>query len=143
MSKLKSEVSISSYGIYTQWDAKSKSLPKIKTFTTEVIAEIDVEFGMIINFKKAKGEKLKFCIYHPDIPNDNGEIMPPFEGEEYVGNNNWDFYLGDTIWPPVHNKLGDWRMTVELKGKIVADKTFSLIEEEEKSEANFWKKRGF
>ncbi len=143
MSKLKSEVSIVSYGIYTKWDAKAKSLPKIQEFTTEVVAELDIEFGMVVNFKKAKGHKIKFCIYHPDIPDDEGNIMPPFEGEEYVGNNNWDFYLGDTIWAPVSNKLGEWRMTIELKGKLVADKTFDLIEEEEKNEANFWKKRGF
>ncbi|CAK2058316.1 hypothetical protein VCRA2110O318_40069 [Vibrio crassostreae] len=48
--------------------------------------------------------------------------------------------LGDTIWAPVSNKLGKWRMTVELKGNIIADKTFNLVA---KDEGQFWKRRGF
>jgi hypothetical protein len=40
--------------------------------------------------------------------------------------NDWNFYLGDTIWEPVADKLGTWRMTVESNGKIVADKSFEL-----------------
>lgn len=143
MSKLKHQVEIASYGIYESWQEKSKKLPKVKDFSTDVPAEIDVEFGMVVNFKKAKGEKIRYCIYHPDIPNEDGEIMPPFDGEEYVGNNNWDFYLGDTIWAPIENKLGDWRMTIELKGKVVAEKTFNLYLEAENNEVTFWKKRGY
>lgn len=52
--------------------------------------------------------------------------MLPFDGIEYVKDNNWDFYLGDTLWAPIENKVGDWRMTLELKGKIIADKTFKV-----------------
>ena len=109
-------------------DSKSKALPQIEQFTTNVIAKLDVEFGLIINIKKAKGEKLHFCIYHPDIPDSNGEIMPPFEGVEYIKENDWQFYLGDTLWEPIENKLGDWRMTLTLNNKIIADKKIELIE---------------
>ncbi|MCF7502244.1 DUF3859 domain-containing protein [Vibrio sp. L3-7] len=140
MAKRSVVVDMTSYGIYSKWDSKSKDLPKIQEFTTIVDAEIDVEFGYILNIKKAKGEKIRYCICHPDITTDKGEVLEPFEGEEYVGNNDWDFYLGDTIWSPVSNKLGKWRMTVKLKGNIIADKTFDLVA---KDESQFWKRRGF
>lgn len=140
MAKRSVLVEMSSYGIYSTWDSKSKQLPKIQEFTTEVPAEIDVEFGYIVNIKKAKGEKIRYCIYHPNITTDKGEILEPFDGEEYVGNNDWDFYLGDTIWAPVDNKIGNWRMTIELKGQVIADKTFHL---HAKDEGQFWKRRGF
>ncbi|MDA7915534.1 DUF3859 domain-containing protein, partial [bacterium] len=45
----------------------------------------------------------------------------------YIKTNDWDFYLGDTVWEPMHDKLGNWRMTLELDGKVVADKTFELL----------------
>ena len=102
-----------------------------------------IEFGFIINCKKAKGNKLRYCIFHPDIPDDKGDIMPPFEGDVYVENNDWDFYLGDTIWPPLENKLGDWRMIIELDGKVLAEKTFSVLVEHGDGEIQFWKKRGY
>ena len=114
MSKLRSFFEITSYGIYKHWDEKDKALPKIKTFTTDIPAELDIEFGFIINCKKAKGKKLRYCIFHPDIPDDKGDIMPPFEGDVYVENNDWDFYLGDTIWSPLENKLGDWLSLIHI-----------------------------
>lgn len=143
MAKSKAEVSLQSYGIYSTWDSKSKDLPQIELFTTDVTAKLDVEFGLIINIKKAKGEKLYFCIYHPDIPDNNGDIMPPFEGVEYVKDNDWHFYLGDTLWEPIENKLGDWRMTLTLNNKVIADKTFNIALEQQRSENDFWRKRGY
>jgi hypothetical protein len=140
MAKSKPIIKIETYGIHTTWDAESKHLPKIKTFTTDIPAEIDVEFGFIVNIKKARGEKVRYCIYHPDITDDSGDVLAPFDGELYVRNNDWDFYLGDTIWAPIDNKLGDWRMTIEMKGKIIAEKTFNLYA---RDEGQFWKKRGF
>ena len=143
MAKLKPSVTLQSYGIYSTWDSSSKALPQIEQFTTDVIAEIDVEFGLIVNIKKAKGEKLHFCIYHPDIPNEEGDVLPPFEGVEYVKDNDWHFYLGDTLWEPIGNKLGPWRMTLTLNSKIIADKTFNVALEAQQTEVDFWKKRGY
>jgi len=143
MAKLKPSVTLQSYGIYSTWDSSSKALPQIEQFTTEVVAEIDVEFGLIVNIKKAKGEKLHFCIYHPDIPNEEGDVMPPFEGVEYIKDNDWHFYLGDTLWEPIGNKLGPWRMTLTLNNKIIADKTFNVALEAQQTEVDFWKKRGY
>jgi len=143
MAKAKPITSMQSFGIYTQWDSSSKDLPQIQSFTTKVPAKLDIEFGFIVNFKKAKGEKLRYCIYHPEIPDAEGVAMPPFEGIEYVKDNDWDFYLGDTLWEPISNKTGDWRMTIELNGKIIADKTFTVFEQEAMSEIEFWQKRGY
>ena len=67
MAKAKPITSIESYGIYSHWDAKEKDLPQITEFTTDVPAQLDIEFGFIVNIKKAKGQKIKFCVYHPDI----------------------------------------------------------------------------
>ena len=89
-------------------------------------AEIDVEFGFVVNIKGAKNQLLGYCIDHPGILDDDGVRRPPFDGAVYVKQNDWNFYLGDTIWAPIEDKLGNWRMTLELGGKIIADKTFQL-----------------
>ncbi|MCF2949019.1 DUF3859 domain-containing protein [Paraglaciecola aquimarina] len=143
MSKLRSHFEITSFGIYENWDEKSKKLPQIKTFTTNIPAQIDIEFGFILHAKKAKGKRLDWTMYHPDVPDNKGRVMEPFEGQVYVRNNDWEFYLGDTVWEPIHNKVGDWRMVIECDGKIVADKTFSVLIEHGDGEIQFWKKRGY
>ncbi|WED24592.1 DUF3859 domain-containing protein [Vibrio sp. JC009] len=140
MAKRSPVIEMTSYGIFSTWDAKSKQLPKIQEFTTQVPAEIDIEFGFTVNIKKAKGKKIRYCIYHPDITSPKGDVLDPFDGEEYVGNNDWDFYLGDTIWEPVDNKVGKWRMTIELDNQIIAEKTFDVYA---RDEGEFWKRRGF
>lgn len=124
LSKQKPEVSVRSFGIYTKWDEASKELPKVLEFATRVRAEVDIEFGMVVNIRKAKNQTVRYCIYHPDIPDEHGKPRPPFDGEVYVRDNDWDFFLGDTIWEPIANKLGEWRMTIELGGRIVAEKVF-------------------
>lgn len=143
MAKAKAQVEIKSFGIYDQWDKDDKKLPKVQKFTTQVPAEVDIEFGFVINIKKAKGQKIRYCIYHPDIPDKKGNVMPPFDGEEYIRNNNWDFYLGDTIWLPIEDKVGEWRMTIEIDGNEIASKTFDVNLPELDGEIGFWKKRGF
>lgn len=135
--------SIISFGIYDKWEDENKLLPKIKEFTVNVPAIIDIEFGFIINIKKGKGKKITYCIYHPNIPDDDGTVMPPFIGDMYIRDNNWHFYLGDTLWEPIENKLGDWRMTITCEDKIIADKTFIVDEPNELLEASFWKRAGY
>ena len=143
MSKLKSKFTISSFGIYRGWDEKTKQLPIIQEFTTCIPARLDIEFGFILHVLKGKGQRLDYTIYHPDIPDKHGEIMEPFSGDVYVRNNDWEFYLGDTIWAPIEDKTGDWRMVIELDGKVVAEKTFSVLVEHGDGEIQFWKKRGY
>lgn len=126
MAKKKSQVKLVNKGIYSKWESSSKDLPKLIKVTNSIPCELDVEFGYIVNVQKSKNKKLRYCIYHPDIPGDDGEVMPPFSGEEYIKQNDWNFFIGDTIWAPVENKMGSWRITLELEGTVVADETFEL-----------------
>ena len=128
MAKQKPEISMSSYGIYTQWQADSKHLPKVVKFTHDIPAELDIEFGFIVNIKRAKNQKLYYSIEHPSIPDTAGNIMPPFDGTVYIKNNNWDFFLGDTIWAPIENKVGNWRLYLTLNNQIIAEKIFNIYD---------------
>jgi hypothetical protein len=143
LSKLRTSFDMTSYGIYESWDEKSKSLPKIKTFTTRIPIQLDIEFGFILKAKKSKEKRLDWSIFHPDVPDESGHAMSPFEGVVYIRNNDWEFYLGDTVWAPIHDKIRDWRMVIECDGKVIAQKTFSLLVEHTDSEIQFWKKRGY
>ncbi len=128
MPKRKPEIRVRSYGIYDHWDSEAKELPRIIEFTTRVPAEIEIEFGLMLNIKGAKNRQLTYCIDHPGILDPNGKRRAPFDGHVYVRSNDWDFYLGDTIWEPIEDKLGSWRMTIELEGKLIAQKTFVVTE---------------
>ena len=129
MARRKPEIRMRSYGIYDKWNAESKDLPRITEFTTEVPAEIDIEFGFIVNIKGAKNEELFYCIDHPGILDAEGNRRDPFDGSVYVKTNDWQFYLGDTIWAPIDDKLGEWHMWIELGGAVVAEKTFDVYDE--------------
>ncbi|MEP7704505.1 DUF3859 domain-containing protein [Paraglaciecola sp. 25GB23A] len=143
MSKLKANFTIDSYGIYQEWNEKSKQLPLINDFTTKIPALVNIEFGFILRVVKGKGLRLDWTIYHPDIIDKKGQVMAPFTGEVYVRNNDWQFYLGDTLWEPIADKTGDWLMVIECAGKIIAEKTFSVLTEYADGEIQFWKRRGY
>lgn len=126
MPKIKPEFTIKSWGLYTAWNRESKELPKIIKHTQEIRAEIGVEFGFILAVKKGKGEMLEFLIEHPPFTDESGEVMPPFEGAYFVNSNDFQFFLGDTVWEPVEDKRGEWVLTVNYRGKEVARKSFYL-----------------
>lgn len=127
MAKKKIDIKIKSYGIYSQWDRSSKELPKLRKVTTDIPAELDVEFGYILHIKGGKGTLLEFIIKHPPfIDLKTGNIAPNFEGEHYVNSNDWTFFLGDTIWEPVEDKIGMWEVIVFMDGKEVANKKFAV-----------------
>nr|WP_086939801.1 DUF3859 domain-containing protein [Thaumasiovibrio occultus] len=140
MAKSTLSIEIVSYGIYSTWDAKSKHLPKIQTFTTDIPATIDIEFGFTVNIKKARGKCLRYVINHPNICDKQGERMAPFTGDVHVKNNDFMFYLGDTIWAPEEDKTGTWHMCLELDGKVIAEKYFEVYSVDE---SQFWKRRGY
>lgn len=145
MAKRSPVVEMLSYGIYKEWDSKSKQLPKIQEFTTKVPADEEIEFGYIVNIKKAKGEVIEFCIQHPGVKGKKGQTLEPFTGDMHVGSNDWDFYLGDTIQllDPINgyeSNIGKWRMTISMNHKVIADKTFDVFS---RDEGEFWKRRGF
>lgn len=126
MAKKKTEVRLVSWGIYTQWDSKSRELPELIRMTRDIPCELDIEFGYLVNIKKAKNKKLHYCIYHPNIPDEDGKPIAPFAGEEYIKQNDWNFFIGDTIWAPIENKVGNWRITLTIDDELIADETFNL-----------------
>jgi len=130
MAKRKSVFEIYSYGEYTRWNRESSEIPKVLNFTTTIEAEIGTEFGYVLHIKQGKGETIKYKIDHPPFKNKNGEIALPFEGEEFIRTNDYQFYLGDCIWEPLEDKLGDWELTTYHNGKTVAKKLFKVVKKE-------------
>ena len=116
-----------SHGLYDGWDRESKELPKLVKITTEIETTLDIEFGYILRIQNARNSKITFRIEHPPFEDCSGDIAPPFEGELYVKTNDFRFFLGDTIWAPVENKRGAWRLITWLDGEKVADKTLMMI----------------
>jgi hypothetical protein len=127
MARKKPDVAMHSYGLYDGWDRESKNLPGLLKITTEIKAALEVEFGYILRIRNARNCKITFRIEHPPFKRDDGEIAPPFTGELYVKTNDFRFFLGDTIWAPVSDKKGEWRLITWIDGCRVADKVLSVI----------------
>lgn len=127
MAKKKPEVVLHSHGQYDGWDHGSKELPNLVKIATQIEAALDVEFGYILRIRNARNGKITFRIEHPPFKGDGGETAPPFVGELYVKTNDFRFFLGDTVWAPVSDKRGAWRLITWLDGEKVADKTLTLV----------------
>lgn len=127
MAKKKPEVTMHSYGLYDGWVRDSKELPNLVKITTEIETALDIEFGYILRIQNARNSRITFRIDHPPFNDSSGETAPPFEGELYVKTNDFRFFLGDTIWAPVEDKKGAWRLITRLDGVVVADKTLTMI----------------
>ena len=127
MAKKKPEISMHSYGQYDGWDRDSKILPLLVKITTEIDTALDVEFGYILRIRNARNSKITYRIEHPPFNDSSGKPAPPFEGELYVKTNDFRFFLGDTIWAPVEDKRGAWRLITWLDGEKIADQKLVLL----------------
>ena len=127
MPRRKPDVTMHSHGLYDGWDRNSKELPNLVKITTEIETRLDIEFGYILRVRNARNAKITFRIDHPPFKDDHGEVAAPFEGELYVKTNDFRFFLGDTIWAPVEDKKGEWRLITWLDGVKVADKTLNMV----------------
>jgi hypothetical protein len=125
--KQKVDVTMHSHGLYDGWDRESKDLPNLVKITTEIEAALEVEFGYILRIQHARNSKISFRIEHPPFKDAEGNISPSFDGELFVKTNDFRFFLGDTIWAPVEDKRGEWRLITWIDGEKVADKTLTLI----------------
>lgn len=126
MAKRQIESEIYTYGVYTRWDKTSKALPKINEITTEIAIEPDKEFGMVLKLKGCKGKLLKYRIDHPVMIDEHGIEMPPFEGEYFVTSNEYEFFLGDTVWEPYAQMVGEWLLSTWCEGRLLAQKKMRL-----------------
>ena len=120
-------VEILSYGIYSHWDRESKELPELVEMTDEIKARTDLEFGMVLEIRGAKGRFLSFRIDHPPFRDKSGHIAPPFEGNYQVKSSPFRFFLGDSIWEPLEDKKGQWSLHVFFDDAIVATKRLTII----------------
>lgn len=69
---------------------------------------------------------MEYVIEHPPFCDENGVLTPPFEGTYFVGSNDFQFFLGDTVWEPLADKAGLWTLIVRYKGREVAKKSFYI-----------------
>ena len=127
MAKKKPEVTIHSHGLYDGWDRESRELPNLVKITREIEAALEIEFGYILRIRYARNAKITFRIEHPPFKGSDGKTAPPFTGELYVKTNDFRFFLGDTVWAPVEDKKGPWRLLTWLDGMPVADETLTLV----------------
>ncbi len=127
MAKRKPVFKMISYGEYSEWDRESIAIPRILNISTRIEAEIGTEFGYVLHITGGKGETVSFRIEHPPFKNDDGKISPPFEGEQFIRTNDFLFYLGDCVWEPLDDKLGNWELFTFYKGKTIARKLFELV----------------
>ncbi len=123
MPRKKVSVEIHSFGIYSKWERNKKELPKLIKITDRIPAEVDIEFGYVLQIKKAKGKTISFIIEHPPFKDDEGNTRPPFEGEHFINSNDFRFFLGDSVWEPVEDKKGEWRLISMIDNAVVADKS--------------------
>lgn len=128
-SKKHPKIKIESFGRYSKWNRNSKELPKILEFTDTIISEEGIEFGMILHITGGKGSKMDYRIKHPPFKDSDGIIEPDFTGTYLVNTNDYKFYIGDCIWLPLDDKVGDWIVQVEYEGKVVAEHKFEVMEE--------------
>ncbi|MDA3852985.1 MAG: DUF3859 domain-containing protein [Bacteroidales bacterium] len=129
MAKRKPQFKIDSYGTYKEWNRDSTAIPKLVKIAEKVIFHPDVEFGLVLDIKGGKGQKLVFRIIHPEFNDAEGNSATDFTGEHYVNANTWKFFLGDTVWEPYADKLGLWRFIIDAKGKTVVDISLNIVKE--------------
>lgn len=127
MPKRKPKIKIESYGRYSKWERGSKKLPKILEFTNTIEAIEGNEFGLLLKIEGGKGLRLDFCIKHPPFRDSKGNVEPDFVGEYFVNTNNYKFFIGDSIWLPVEDKLGTWEVIVYSEGNEIAYQKFEIV----------------
>ncbi len=120
------EVDIISYGQYTPWNREEKYLPELVKLTDTIEAELGIEFGMIVEIRQGKGRYLEYEIDHPPFRDEQGNIAPSFTGEYQVRSNPAWFFLGDTVWQPLEDKKGEWKLKIFIENKLMAQKSLSL-----------------
>jgi len=127
MARRKITAEIYSYGIYTSWERESKELPKIQEITDRIPITPDVEFGCIMKIRGAKGKVIEFRIDHPPFKDSSGNTAAPFTGEYFVNSNEYEFFLGDTVWEPYEDKAGTWELSTFIEGKRISYKKLFLF----------------
>ena len=128
MARRRLQASLRSFGIYAGWPGRHDQIPEIRQFTTSVPATVGIEFGFVLHLRDGRGEVLDWVIQHPPFTDEAGKRMKPFEGEFHVRTNDFEFYLGDSIWEPWQDKCGAWTLITSWRGTELARKTFHVVD---------------
>ncbi|TRX65782.1 DUF3859 domain-containing protein [Carboxylicivirga sp. M1479] len=126
MAKKKITWELYSYGEYSRWERSSKKLPKLIKITDRIKIHEDLEFGYVLKIKGAKGKVVDYIIEHPPFKDPKGNIEPSFKGQYFINSNDYEFFLGDTVWEPYDDKVGDWLLLTYLDGQLIAEKKIVL-----------------
>lgn len=118
-------------GLFAKWSNRCSELPRFLKFTSEIPARIESEFGFILKISGAKGKSVEYTVIHPPFRDENGRVEPPFTGSIPIRANPFEIYLGDTLWEPIHDKIGTWRFIAKIDGKTVEDKSFTIVDQPE------------
>ena len=127
MAKKKIKVELYSYGEYEQWDRNNNDIPKLIDITETIKCKIGTEFGYVLKINGAKGKILDYRIDHPSFKDESGKVAPPFTGTIRIYKNYYEFFLGDSIWEPIEDKMGNWILTTWIDNEIVARKTLRMV----------------
>lgn len=122
-------VKMESYGLYAKWSNRCKELPTFLKFTDTLPLRIESEFGFILHIKGAKGLSVEYVVEHPRIIDEKGAVMPTFTGSIPIRDNDSRVYVGDTLWEPLSDKKGQWRVIAKLQGVTYGDKCFTVVDD--------------
>ena len=131
MAKKKPDIKMRSYGVYTPFEHTGEALPRITEFTTRVPVRPGIEFGYVLQIRKARGMWLRWRIEHPPFTDEDGNVQPPFEGRERIPTPDYRFFIGDTVWEPLADMVGTWKITTWVGDEQAGAKTFQLVPDTE------------
>ncbi len=121
------KVNIISFGKYTSWDSTEKNLPALEVLAGRLPAELDLEFGMIVEIRQGKGRFINYLIDHPPFRDERGDLVPPYTGEHHIRSNPEKFFLGDCILKPANDKKGRWTFKIKFEDILLAEKEIEII----------------
>ncbi len=129
MAKKRNKITVTTlnYGLYAKWSNRCRELPKFLKFTTKIPARIEAEFGYTLEIKGAKGKSICYEVHHPPFCDNEGTVEATFTGEIAIHSNTFYTYLGDTLWEPIDDKVGIWRVVARIDNQVIEDKSFSIV----------------
>lgn len=131
MAKKKKEllVKTESYGLYAKWSNRCRELPLFLKFTDQLPLRVESEFGFILHIKNGKGLSVSYTVEHPPFKNEKGIKEPSFRGEIPIRDNDFKVYVGDTLWEPLCDKTGIWRVVAKINNTVYEDKKFIISQD--------------
>ena len=126
MAKRKLTATEMSYGIYEPWQKGARTVPQIRQFTDQIPGELGIEFGYVLRLIGGRGQVLNYRIEHPAFKDERGKLVGAFTGTQPITDNDYQFFLGDTLWEPVLPKCGYWTLITSHQGNELHRRRFLI-----------------